>query len=43
MLFRSTETLKESDVILVKPGEKLPADGIITAGESYLNESMLTG
>ena len=38
-----TETLKESDVILVKPGEKIPADGIITAGESYLNESMLTG
>ena len=38
-----TETLKERDVILVKPGEKIPADGIITAGESYLNESMLTG
>lgn len=38
-----TETLKESDVILVKPGEKIPADGIITEGQSYLNESMLTG
>lgn len=38
-----TETLKESDIILIKPGEKVAADGIITDGESYLNESMLTG
>ncbi len=38
-----TDTLKEKDVILVKPGEKVAADGIILEGESYLNESMLTG
>lgn len=38
-----TEALKEKDVILIKPGEKVAADGIITEGESYLNESMLTG
>lgn len=38
-----TETLKENDVILIKPGEKVPADGIIVDGESYINESMLTG
>jgi Cu2+-exporting ATPase len=38
-----TDTLKENDIILVKPGEKVAADGIITDGESYLNESMLTG
>lgn len=38
-----TETLKENDIILVKPGEKVAADGIILEGESYLNESMLTG
>lgn len=38
-----TDTLKETDVILVKPGEKVAADGIISEGESYLNESMLTG
>jgi len=38
-----TETLKENDVILVKPGEKIAADGIINEGESSLNESMLTG
>ena len=38
-----TDTLKANDIILVKPGEKMPADGIILEGESYLNESMLTG
>ena len=38
-----TVTLKENDIILVKPGEKVAADGIILDGESYLNESMLTG
>jgi Cu2+-exporting ATPase len=38
-----TATLKENDVVLIKPGEKVPADGIITDGESYLNESLLTG
>ncbi len=38
-----TGTLKEGDIILIKPGEKIAADGIIAEGESYLNESMLTG
>ncbi|HKH59218.1 MAG TPA: HAD-IC family P-type ATPase, partial [Flavitalea sp.] len=38
-----TEDLKENDIILIKPGEKVAADGIIIDGESYLNESMLTG
>ncbi len=38
-----TDTLRAQDVILVKPGEKVAADGIISEGESYLNESMLTG
>lgn len=38
-----TEALKPGDLILVKPGEKIPADGIINSGSSYLNESMLTG
>ncbi|WP_417868037.1 copper-translocating P-type ATPase [Xanthomarina gelatinilytica] len=37
------EDLLKDDVILVKPGEKVPADGIIVEGSSYLNESMLTG
>ena len=38
-----TDTLKENDIILVKPGEKVAADGIVLEGETYLNESMLTG
>jgi len=38
-----TETLRENDIILIKPGEKVAADGVIEDGESYLNESMLTG
>ena len=35
--------LKKGDLILVKPGEKIPADGEIQDGESNINESMLTG
>ncbi|SIR02662.1 copper-translocating P-type ATPase [Pontibacter lucknowensis] len=37
------EDLQKGDLILVKPGEKVPADGVVEDGESYLNESMLTG
>jgi Cu2+-exporting ATPase len=36
-------SLRPGDVILIKPGEKVPADGHIVAGQSDLNESMLTG
>jgi Cu2+-exporting ATPase len=38
-----TETLVENDIILVRPGEKVAADGLIVEGNSYINESMLTG
>lgn len=38
-----TKDLKDGDVILIKPGEKIPTDGIIIAGGSFVNESMLTG
>ncbi|WP_017733998.1 copper-translocating P-type ATPase [Nafulsella turpanensis] len=37
------EELQKGDIILVRPGEKVPADGLVEEGESYLNESMLTG
>ncbi|GAA4310295.1 copper-translocating P-type ATPase [Nibribacter koreensis] len=37
------EDLRKGDLILVKPGEKVPADGEVESGESHLNESMLTG
>ena len=39
----SVSTLKGGEHLLIKPGEKVPADGIIVRGESSLNESMLTG
>ncbi|QKT05751.1 copper-translocating P-type ATPase [Mycoplasma sp. OR1901] len=38
-----TSELKISDIILVKPGDKIPSDGIIIKGNSEINESMLTG
>jgi P-type Cu2+ transporter len=38
-----TDTLKAGDIILIKPGEKIAADGVVLEGDSYLNESMLTG
>jgi P-type Cu2+ transporter len=37
------DSLKEGDIILIKPGEKVAADGTILEGRSFLNESMLTG
>ena len=39
----SLEQLKNEDVLIIKPGEKVPADGLIIDGGSYVNESMLTG
>ncbi|MBI4050335.1 MAG: cadmium-translocating P-type ATPase [Candidatus Doudnabacteria bacterium] len=35
--------LQESDIVLVRPGAKVPADGQITEGDSDVNESMVTG
>lgn len=37
------EEVVVGDIILVKPGEKIPVDGIIVEGQSALDESMLTG
>lgn len=31
------------ELIVVKPGEKIPVDGIVKSGDSYVNESMITG
>jgi len=35
--------LKADDVVLVRPGEKVPSDGEVTDGESFVNEALLTG
>lgn len=37
------EEVTVGDVIVVKPGGKIPVDGILTTGESYVDESMVTG
>ncbi len=37
------EEVQAGDTILVKPGEKIAVDGIVTAGSSYVDESMLSG
>src|SRR3990167_8704209 len=37
------EEVKHGDLIIVKPGAKIPADGVITEGESFIDESMVTG
>lgn len=39
----SLSDIKTGDTVLIKPGEKVPADGEIIDGLSYLNESLLTG
>jgi Cu2+-exporting ATPase len=35
--------LQAGDVVLVRPGEKVPSDGVVIEGESYVNEALLTG
>ncbi len=37
------EEVRAGDIVLVKPGEKIPVDGVVIAGRSAVDESMLTG
>ena len=37
------ETIKVGDLIAVRPGEKIPVDGVVESGTSYVDESMLSG
>jgi len=39
----AAKQLMKGDIVLIKPGEVVPADGIILIGESQLNEAMLSG
>ena len=39
----SVEEVQVEDLILVKPGEKIPADGLVVEGQSYVDESMISG
>lgn len=39
----SVNDVQHDDMIIVKPGTKIPVDGIITGGESFVDESMVTG
>ncbi len=39
----SINDVKHSDLIVVKPGAKIPVDGVITEGNSFIDESMVTG
>jgi Cu+-exporting ATPase len=37
------EQVKTGDVVIVRPGEKIPVDGVVIEGQSAVDESMLTG
>jgi len=37
------EQIRENDVVLVRPGERIPTDGRVTSGRSSVDESMITG
>jgi Cu+-exporting ATPase len=37
------EDVEINDIVIVKPGEKIPADGVVVSGESYVDESAITG
>ena len=41
--FVKLELLSVGNIVIIKPGERIPADGIITTGSSIVDESMLTG
>jgi Cu+-exporting ATPase len=38
-----SELIQVGDIVILRPGDKVPVDGTVTRGESYVNESMVTG
>jgi Cu2+-exporting ATPase/Cu+-exporting ATPase len=39
----SVNDVKHGDLVIIKPGAKIPVDGVITEGSSFIDESMITG
>jgi Cu+-exporting ATPase len=39
----AVEEVQVDDTIVVKPGEKIPVDGVVISGQSYVDESMISG
>ena len=37
------EDVKQDDIVVIRPGERIPVDGIVTEGHSTVDEAMLTG
>lgn len=37
------DQVSPGDILVVRPGERIPADGIVTSGQSFVDESMITG
>jgi P-type Cu+ transporter len=37
------QELKEGDIVIVKPGEKVPVDGVLVEGETHIDEKVVTG
>ena len=38
-----TEDIKVGDIVRIKPGERTPVDGVVISGQTYVDESMMTG
>ena len=38
-----TEDIRVGDIICIKPGERMPVDGFVTEGQTFVDESMMTG
>ncbi|MFO7843212.1 MAG: heavy metal translocating P-type ATPase [Bacteroidales bacterium] len=37
------DEVQKGDILIIRPGEKIPVDGVVTDGESLIDESMITG
>lgn len=42
-IYLPLKQIVKGDIIIIRPGEKIPVDGVVTQGNSFVNESMITG